>query len=107
MSQTNPSAEQVALPPISVERLQTTYANFVRGLMTAEEIILDFGFNPNNGGRIVDEPVAVSSRVVLSPASAARLYQLLHALLAKRQEAVQQAQAQAAESSPPTATPPA
>lgn len=93
MNQTEPANTQPQIPDIVSSRLQTTYANFCRGLMTAEEIVLDFGFNPNSGGRVVNEPAEVTSRVVLSPQSAVRLYQLLLALLAKRQEAVQQAQA--------------
>lgn len=68
--------------------------------MTADEIILDFGFNPNNGGRVVDEPARLNSRIVLTPTSAARLYQLLHALLAKRQEALQQSQTSPTSPSP-------
>jgi len=77
--------------------MQTTYANFCRGLMTAEEIMLDFGFNPNSSGKTVDEQAEVTSRVIMSVPSTVRLYQLLHALLAKRQEAVQAAQAAAGE----------
>ena len=96
MNQTETAPGEPRLPEIVSSRLQTTYANFCRGLMTAEEIVLDFGFNPNSGGRVVNEPAEVTSRIVLSPQSAVRLYQLLHALLAKRQEAVQQAQAAAA-----------
>jgi hypothetical protein len=71
--------------------METIYSNMCRGLMTAEEIMLDFGFNPNSGGRVVDEPAEVRTRVVLSLPSAVRLHQLLHALLAKRQEAIEQA----------------
>jgi hypothetical protein len=83
------------LPAMSTTRMRTTYSNMCRGLMTAEEIMLDFGFNPNSGGKVVDEPVEVRSRIVLSVPSAVRLHQLLHALLSKRQEAVEQAQAAA------------
>jgi len=80
-------------PEMSTGRMETIYSNMCRGLMTAEEIMLDFGFNPNSGGRVVDEPVEVRTRVILSLPSAVRLHQLLHALLAKRQEAVEQAMA--------------
>jgi hypothetical protein len=96
MKETENAPVQPQLPEIVSSRLQTTYANFCRGLMTAEEIVLDFGFNPNSSGRVVNEPAEVTARVVMSPQSAVRLYQLLHALLAKRQEALQQAQAVAA-----------
>jgi hypothetical protein len=89
--------------------MQVHYANLCRGLMSAEEIVLDFGFNPNSAGKITDEPVQLTSRIILTVPSAVRLYQLLHALLAKRQEAVQQAQAASAgpEAAPESAAPPA
>jgi len=77
---------------ISADRMVTMYSNMTRGLMTPEEIILDFGFNPNVGGRVVDEPAELTTRIILSAASAVRLHQLLHALLAKRQQALQQVQ---------------
>ncbi len=88
--------------------METIYSNMCRGLMTAEEIVLDFGFNPNSGGKVVDEPVEVRTRVVLSLPSAVRLHQLLHALLAKRQEAVEQAMARQKEqaAASETAAPP-
>lgn len=103
--------ENASVPEMTTANLQTTYSNMVRGLMTAEEIMLDFGFNPNSGGRVVDEPVDLRSRIILSIPSAARLHQLLHTLLTKRQEAVQQAMARqqegitapAAPTAPPTA----
>lgn len=79
--------------------METIYSNMCRGLMTAEEIMLDFGFNANSGGKVVDEPVMVRTRVILSLPSAVRLHQLLHALLAKRQEAVEQAMARQKEQS--------
>jgi hypothetical protein len=93
------------VPEMTTTNLQTTYSNMVRGLMTAEEIMLDFGFNPNSGGRVVDEPVDLKSRIILSIPSAARLHQLLHTLLTKRQEAVQQAMARQQDdpAAPPTA----
>jgi len=87
------SAPATDLPPMSTDRMETIYSNMCRGLMTAEEIMLDFGFNPNSGGKVVDESVEVRTRVVLSLPSAVRLHQLLHTLLTKRQEAVEQAMA--------------
>lgn len=79
------------MPNLSVSRMETVYSNMCRGWMTPEEVMLDFALNPNSGGTVVDEPVEVRSRVVMSISSAARLHQLLHALLTKRQEAIQQA----------------
>lgn len=76
-------------------------------MMGAEEIVLDFGFNPNSAGKVTDEPAQLTSRIILTVPSAVRLYQLLHALLAKRQEVVQQAQASAAGANPESTDPPA
>lgn len=90
-NQTQP--EQIALSTLG---MQTTYSNMVRGLMTAEEVILDFGLNPNLNGKIVDEPVNITNRIVMSVSSAARLHQLLQAILTRRQQAVQDAQAASA-----------
>ena len=97
-----------ALPvELSIAHLQVHYANLCRGMMGAEEVILDFGFNPNSSGRVTDEPAQLTSRIILTVPSAVRLHQLLHALLAKRQEAVQQAQASALEGTHESAAPPA
>jgi hypothetical protein len=97
MNEVPAPSDQTATPEFSTGKLQVAYANLCRGMMTAEEVILDFGFNANSAGKILDEPVELSSRIILTVPSAVRLHQLLHALLAKRQEAVQQAQASAAE----------
>ncbi len=88
-TKTQNPAEQIVLSTVGME---TTYSNMVRGLMTAEEVILDFGLNPNLNGKIVDEPVNLTNRIVMSLASAARLHQLLQTMLTRRQQAVQEAQ---------------
>ena len=98
-----PAPVPAEVPEMSTARMETVYSNMCRGLMTAEEIMLDFGFNPNSGGKVVDEPVEVRTRVVLSLPSAVRLHQLLHALLAKRQEAVEQAMARQKDQAAPSA----
>jgi hypothetical protein len=83
--------------PLSTEGMRSSYSNFVRGLMTPEEIILDFGMNPNSAGKIVEEPAVLENRIILSIPSAVRLHQLLHSMLARRQ----QAQEEAAKQVPP------
>jgi hypothetical protein len=88
-NQTAPSSAETIV--LSTAGMQTSYSNMVRGLMTAEEVILDFGLNPNLNGKIVDEPVNVTNRVVMSVSSAARLHQLLQAMLTRRQQVVQEA----------------
>ena len=87
--------DQAPTPELLTDKMQVSYANLCRGMMTAEEIVLDFGFNPNSGGSVLDEKAQLSSRIIMSVPSTVRLYQLLHALLAKRQEAVLAAQADA------------
>jgi hypothetical protein len=91
--------EQIA---ISIAGMQTSYSNMVRGLMTSEEVILDFGVNPNITGKIVDEPVQLTNRIVMSLPSAVRLHQLLQAMLARRQQAEQQQKQAPAAADKPT-----
>ena len=92
MSEKPSSAETApSLPEVTAENLTTIYSNMVRGLMTAEEVVLDFGFNPNTAGKVVEEPAQISTRVILSYPSAVRLHQLLQALLLKRQELAEKA----------------
>ena len=90
-----PNQAPVQTIPIDVSKMTTLYSNFVRGLMTPEEIILDFGFNPNSGGKIVEEPAAVAHRIILNPSSAVRLHQLLQSILLKRQQLAEEAAKQA------------
>lgn len=92
MENSDRSPEQLVL---STAKMETTYSNMVRGGMTAEEVFLDFGLNPNLNGKIVDEPVQLTNRIVMSQASAVRLHQLLDAMLTRRQQAIEQARSQA------------
>lgn len=85
MSDNNNDSTPAALP-ISMETAQTTYSNMCRGVMTAEEVILDFALNPNLNGRVLEEAVEVKSRVVMSFSSAKRLLHLLHAMISKHEE---------------------
>lgn len=72
---------------ISTASASLVYSNMCRGVMTSEEVILDFGLNPNLNGRVLDEAVEVKSRVVMSFPSAKRLLHLLHAMVSKHEEA--------------------
>lgn len=90
MEQPEISTQQITL---SIANLETTYSNMVRGLMTNEEVILDFGINPNMNGKIVDEPAQLTNRIVMTLASAVRLHNLLQTMLSRRQQAIEQAQA--------------
>jgi len=63
-------------PAIDTEDLKTTYANVCRIAQTPNEMIVDFGLNPNFFGTILSEPLKLESRIILSHDGAKRL--LLH-----------------------------
>jgi hypothetical protein len=44
-------------PAINIENLKTTYANVCRIAQTPNEVIVDFGLNPNFFGTILAEPL--------------------------------------------------
>jgi len=54
-----------------------THANFCRVSGTPEEVVIDFGLNPQPNTQNPD-PIAVSQRVVVSYYTAKRLLQVLH-----------------------------
>lgn len=79
-----------------------------RGTMTPEEVMLDFGFNPNAFGRVSEEPVQITARVIMTPPSAKRLLHLLHMMLSRHEESfgpIPIEPAVAAQDSGPSATP--
>jgi hypothetical protein len=63
-------------PAINIENLKTTYANVCRIAQTPNEMIVDFGLNPNFFGNILSEPLKLENRIILSHDGAKRL--LLH-----------------------------
>lgn len=71
---------------IEIANAQTLYSNMCRGVMTSEEVILDFALNPNINGRVLDESIEVKSRVIMSFSSAKRLLHLLHAMVTKHEQ---------------------
>jgi len=81
-----PDSNSQQPPAISMEKANTIYSNMCRGVMTAEEVILDFALNPNINGPVLDEPLAVNTRVLMSFPSAKRLLHLLHAMVTKHEE---------------------
>lgn len=85
MSDNNTASAQAL--PISMEKATTVYSNMCRGVMTSEEVILDFALNPNLNGKVLDEPLEVTTRVVMSFSSAKRLLHLVHAMVSKHEEA--------------------
>lgn len=66
--------------------MEVLYANFCRGTMTPEEVILDFALNPNSHGKVLDEEIHVRQRTVLSFPAAKRLFFLLHDMLRRHEE---------------------
>ncbi len=60
-------------PPIDLTRLTTSYANVCRIAQTPNEVIIDFGMNPNFFGAILDEPLKLENRVIMSHDAAKRL----------------------------------
>ena len=73
-------------PVVLSSQMTSVYANFCRASMTPEEILLDFGLNPNSYGRILDEPVEVKNRVVLSFPAAKRLLYLLNGVIQRHEQ---------------------
>ncbi|HEX4083625.1 MAG TPA: DUF3467 domain-containing protein [Chthoniobacteraceae bacterium] len=63
-------------PDINTVDLKTTYANVCRIAQTPNEMIVDFGLNPNFFGNILSEPLRLESRIILSHDGAKRL--MLH-----------------------------
>ena len=87
--QTPPTSETQQSPlPLQLSAQQTSihFANLCRGSMTPEEVLLDFGINPNAFARINDEPVQITARIVMTPPSAKRLLHLLHVMLSRHEE---------------------
>lgn len=71
-------AAQPAQPQIQVDdsKVVAMYANFCRVMGTPEELIIDFGLNPQPFG-IPSEPIALTQRIVTNLYTAKRM---LHAL---------------------------
>lgn len=61
------------VPSIDATNLKSNYANVCRIAQTPNEVIIDFGLNPNFFGQILDEPLKLEQRVILSHDAAKRL----------------------------------
>ena len=53
--------------------MKTTYANVCRIAQTPNEVIVDYGMNPNFFGQMLDEPLKLETRVIMSHDAAKRL----------------------------------
>ena len=60
-------------PQINAENLKSSYANVCRIAQTPNEMIIDFGMNPNFFGNILEEPLRLENRVIMSHDAAKRL----------------------------------
>jgi hypothetical protein len=78
-----PAQQQVA---IDDTKANPFYANFCRVMGTPEELIIDFGLNPQPFG-VPTAPIAVSQRIVINLFTAKRLWQAL-AMTLQRHEAI-------------------
>ena len=73
-------------PVIEPEHLEPLYANFVRVAGLPEELVLDFGLNPQPFGAS-PLPVKVSQRMVMNYFTAKRLWLALGAFLQRHEQA--------------------
>ena len=73
-------------PPAAVQRPQidvddskavTSYSNFCRVTGTPEELIIDFGLNPQPMG-LPNRPIVITQRIILNPYTTKRLLAVLH-----------------------------
>lgn len=73
MSETPAVAGSERQPQIIQSELKTSYANVCRIAQTPNEVLIDFGLNPNFYGTILDEPLKLENRIVMSHDAAKRL----------------------------------
>ncbi len=72
-------------PKVDESNLTATYANFCRVTGTPEELLVDFGLNAQPIGS-VEEPIAVTQRIVLNYFTAKRLLQALGMSVARHEQ---------------------
>lgn len=72
---------------INMDKAEVTYANFCRGTLTPEEVVLDLGFNSNAFGvKVLEEDIDVKNRIIMSPTAAKRLLFLLNDMLGRHEQ---------------------
>jgi hypothetical protein len=81
-----PQAQQMVQVEVDDSHVTATYANFCRVTGSPEELIIDFGLNPQPVG-IPKNPIAVTQRVIVNYYTAKRLLHAL-SLSVQRHEAV-------------------
>ncbi|MCA9103244.1 MAG: DUF3467 domain-containing protein [Pirellulales bacterium] len=75
-------------PQVDVDdsHITATYANFCRVTGTPEELILDFGLNPQPVG-VPTKPLALTQRIVLNYYTAKRMLHALHLSIQRHEQA--------------------
>ena len=91
----NPTATPIndqsqASPPLPFKfddaHVKASYANFCRVTGTPEEVIVDFGLNPQPVG-LPSQPIAVTDRIVMNFYSAKRMLLALQATIERHEQA--------------------
>jgi hypothetical protein len=86
---TNPTSPETDNPVSQIQfddsRVSATYANFCRITGTPEEIIIDFGLNPQPVG-IPSTPIIVTERIVTNFYTAKRLLFALQATIQRHEQ---------------------
>ena len=81
MSEAQPESQQAAQQQVQVEfddsKALALYANFCRVIGTPEELIIDFGLNPQSPFGVPAQAITVSQRIILNYYSAKRMLQAL------------------------------
>ena len=72
--------------PFDDSRVSATYANFCRVTGTPEEMIVDFGLNPQPVG-MPTTPIVVSERIVMNFYTAKRMLFALQATIQRHEQA--------------------
>ncbi len=84
-----PTEQPTAVRPqlqVDDKNVAAIYANFCRVTGTPEELIVDFGLNPQPMG-VPTEPIPVSQRIVVNFYTAKRLYHALGMTLQRHEAA--------------------
>ena len=84
--QGDPAAQQRVQVKLDDSKALACYANFCRVTGTPEELIIDFGLNPQPFG-VPTEPVMVSQRSITNFFTAKRMLQALHLTLQRHEQA--------------------
>ncbi|HEY7426823.1 MAG TPA: DUF3467 domain-containing protein [Gemmataceae bacterium] len=75
------------LSPIDTRSLPTTYTNYFRASGSAEELILDFGLDPQrHNPNDAPEPTVLLQRLVLTWGNAKQLARMLHDLIQRYEQ---------------------